>query len=339
MSEKKGNIAIFVPHAGCKNACVFCNQRSISGACCQPEEGDIRAACRRAAETPGLNRRTAELSFFGGSFTAIERERMLWYLKLGRELVQSYGFRGIRISTRPDAIDPEIIAVLREYGVTAVELGAQSMDDAVLRACARGHTAQDVRDAAALVKAAGFELTLQMMTGLPGDDNAGALRTARALAALRPDGVRIYPCLVLEDTPLAALFREGKYRPQSLDEAVELSAQLLAFFAQEKIPVRKLGLHASDEYAAGALLAGPYHPAFRELAESRMLFEAVCEALRGCETAGRRILLAIHPRDRSALTGQRKGNLARIMERFAPEEIQIEEREELPRGSVRVQVV
>lgn len=189
----------------------------------------------------------AEIAFFGGSFTAIDPDYRLALLKTAHAACETYGFAGIRCSTRPDAIDDERLTVLKQYGVTAIELGAQSMDSEVLLLNRRGHTAKDVENAARLIRAYGFELGLQMMTGLPGDSDAKAMKTVKRLLALKPNTMRIYPTIVLENTPLCDLYRAGKYTPQTLEEAVSLCAKLIPMIEQRGVKLIRVGLHASEE--------------------------------------------------------------------------------------------
>ncbi len=300
------NVAIFVPHAGCPCQCRFCNQRHIAGQHHFPSAEDVQNACETAKRT--LDEHTkAQIAFFGGSFTAIAREDMVRLLEAAAPYVESGPFCGIRVSTRPDAIDEDVLTILKNYGVTTVELGAQSMDDAVLERCQRGHTAEQVEDAARAIHKAGLSLGLQMMTGLPGDTDEGALRTARALAALNPDEVRLYPTLVIEGSPLAEDYRNGNYAPQTLDEAVALCARLLTFFEEERgIPVIRLGLHAEEDMMRHCI-AGPWHPAFRELCESR-LFRQKAERLFS-QTNKTDYVLAVHPACVSRMVGHRRENL------------------------------
>ncbi len=303
---KHANVAIFVPHAGCPCQCSFCNQRHIAGESRFPSETDVQNACEAAKRTLPAGA-TAQIAFFGGSFTAIEREDMVRLLKAAAPYVKSGAFSGIRVSTRPDAIDCEVLELLKSYGVTTVELGAQSMDDAVLKSCRRGHTARQITEAAALIREAGLSLGLQMMTGLPGDTDEGALRTARALAALKPDEVRVYPTLVIDGSPLAEEYRAGTYTPQTLDKAVELCVKLLSFFEEEQgIPVIRLGLHAEEEMMRHCL-AGPWHPAFRELCESRIFREKAENILKNCHQT--EVVLAVNPACVSRMVGHRRENL------------------------------
>jgi histone acetyltransferase (RNA polymerase elongator complex component) len=300
------NIAIFIPHKGCPHTCTFCDQRAISGRQEAPTPQEVAQILDRALKQMGQRASQGEIAFFGGSFTAIDSE----YRRALLQVVQPYRphFGGIRLSTRPDAINGEILAELREFGVTAIELGAQSMDDQVLALAQRGHTALDVERAAHLIKAAGFSLGLQMMTGLPGDSKEGSLKTARRLAALGPDTMRIYPALTLEGTELARLYREGKYRPPTLEETVELCAHLLLYFEEQNILVIRLGLH----HEAGLrerLVAGPYHPALRELCEGKILLDAAMKQLANQKAAPGAITLYVAPGSQSKMAGQNRRNL------------------------------
>lgn len=296
---RHANLAIFVPHAGCPQRCSFCNQQSISGAREAPTGESVAALCAESARVLAGKGAEAEIAFFGGSFTAIDRGYMLELLEAAAPFVGGV-FRGIRISARPDAVDGEILGILRRYGVTAIELGAQSMDDEVLARNARGHTAADVERAARMINGADFELGLQMMTGLYGSDGARDFATAERLAALSPATVRVYPTVVMEGTALAALFRKGKYRPQTLEETVSLGARLLEFFEGRGVRVIRMGLHAQDSLERERL-AGPYHPAFRELCEGELMRRHAEAALSGRPEG--EYLLRVSPRSLSKITG------------------------------------
>lgn len=302
------NIALFVPHAGCPHQCCFCNQRSISGRTAALEPEDVRTAVLTALD--GRESMDAEIAFFGGSFTAVDREYMLRLLDSTREFVSSGRVSGIRISTRPDAVDREALDILKSYSVSAVELGCQSMSDRVLELCSRGHTSEDIVNACALIKEYGFSLGVQMMTGLPGDDDEACMETAKRLIALEPDTCRIYPTVVLKDTPLADLYNSGLYTPQTLDGAVKLCSRLLLLFYEAGIPVIRLGLHSGGG-VEGGYIAGAYHPAFRELCEGEIFFEKTVKLLRGAQKAS-----AVYvPRGKtSQAVGHSRRNLKRLGE-------------------------
>ncbi len=311
--NKHSNIAIFIPHNGCPHQCAFCNQRTISGAVSQPTAEDVRRAVNTALASPRFQGDNAEIAFFGGSFTAINREYMIELLEAAHDFIADGKVAGIRASTRPDAIDDEILKILKQYGVTSIELGAQSMRDEVLLLNQRGHTAQDVIDASRLIKEYGFSLGLQMMTGLYGDDNVGARYTARQIAALRPDTVRIYPTVVLEGTELAEKMRTGEYLPQGYEDAAKLCAQLLRFFEQKRINVIKLGLHASDG-VEGEMVGGAYHPAFRELCEGILYYNLIKRTLSEAYPNGGDYVVYVPTADISKATGQKKSNIAKLAE-------------------------
>ena len=255
------------------------------------------------------NSTNSEIAFFGGSFTALDRSYMLSLLDATVPYIDR--FKGIRISTRPDAIDDEILTILKRYHVTAIELGAQSMSDDVLNKNDRGHTSEDVRTASERIKAYGFELGLQMMTGLYGSTPEADIATAKAFIALHPDTVRIYPTIVMDGTRLGELYNAGLYHPQDLNSAIELCAALIPLFTDNNIRVIRVGLHDSESLK-NHRLAGPYHPAFRELCESRiMLTKAI--SLLGEKEKGT-YTLRVHPKSRSKMTGNKKQNLIALKE-------------------------
>ena len=316
MIKKHANVALFVPHRGCPHDCRFCDQRTIAGVTKPTTPADVTAACERALLTLSEDT-TAQIAFFGGSFTAIPRQEMCALLEAAQPFLQTGRFDGIRISTRPDAVDDEVLMILKRYGVTAVELGAQSMDDRVLKAVNRGHTAQDTVRAATCIKRHGLSLGLQMMTGLPCDTDEGATATAKALAALEPDTVRIYPTVVLKGTALAADFEAGCYQPPTLEATVDLCAKLLTYFERENgIPVIRLGLHDGEALKTN-VIAGGYHPALRELCEGQMYVNTALAVLThmGPEAKEREVLLRVHPTALSKMIGQNKRNLAYLKDR------------------------
>ena len=302
MTKRHSNIAIFVPHIGCPNMCSFCNQRHITGIHRAPRPQDVINAVNTAVSSCGYNSSSTEIAFFGGSFTAINRNYMIDLLQAAYQFVKDGTVSGIRISTRPDAIDDEILLLLKRYGITSIELGAQSLNDNVLKLNNRGHSSQDVINASNLIKKHGFSLGLQMMTGLYGDCDDFAIKTAEEIIKLKPDTVRIYPTIVLKNTDLAALYIDNKYKPQTLENAVELCARLLKMFEGENIKVIRLGLHSIEE---NSYISGPWHPAFSELCYSKIYFNVAKKLLneKGNYT------LYVNQSAISKMIGQRKGNI------------------------------
>lgn len=306
--HKHGNLAVFVPHIGCPHRCSFCDQRIISGADSAPAPQDVTALCQSAlARNTG---RDLELAFFGGSFTAIDRAYMCALLDAASAFVGK-GICGIRLSTRPDAVGEEMLSLLKTYPVTAIELGAQSMNDALLLRNERGHTAQDVVDASVRIRRFGFELGLQMMIGLDGETERDSYDTARKLIACRPATVRIYPALVLKGTELAKRLAAGKYRPLTLEEGIQRTARVMELFEKENSDIRiiRVGLHPSTELEQ-KLVAGPYHPAFRELCEGQLMLGRLLGALEGLPKG--KITVGVHPQDISRMTGQHRRNLTAL---------------------------
>lgn len=331
---KNANVAFFVPNLGCPHTCSFCDQRKIAGQETVPTPEDVEKTAREALARLGDDAKNAEIAFFGGSFTAIEPDLMCSLLKAAAPFTGKSGFRGIRLSTRPDAIDADILTTLKHYGVTSIELGAQSMDRRVLELNRRGHTPHDVKTASALIHAYGFELGLQMMTGLYGSSHQTDIETAHEIAALSPATVRIYPTITLEGTQLARLYREGLYKPYGLDESVELCAKLLEFFTKKNISVIRLGLHATPTIESN-YVAGPWHPAFRELCESVIYREKAKQALDSIK--GRTAVLYVASGEVSKMAGQHRKNITELEKKY---NLRLKIREcDMPRYTVRAEAV
>lgn len=301
---KKGNISLFIPHLGCPHKCSFCNQNTITGKQTQPSADDVRAAVDTALRKKNYD---YEIAFFGGSFTAIDREYMLSLLKAAYDYVKDGRVSGIRISTRPDCIDEEVLDILKKYGVTSIELGAQSMDDEVLKANFRGHTADDVANASRLIKSYGFELGLQMMTGLYLDTDEKAVETAKKLIALSPDTIRIYPTVVLKNTYLAKLYEDELYKPQTVDDAANLCTKIVPMFEKAGIRVIRLGLHSSPELKKN-MIAGAFHDSFGEIVKSRYMLNRILKY----PPADYEIM--VNSKSVSQLKGQQKRNIYFLME-------------------------
>lgn len=325
------NVALFVPDEGCPHHCSFCNQKTISGKVKPLEVCEIDAAVETALKNAGCNE--GEIAFFGGSFTAIDINYMTELLQKAYSYVSQGLFKGIRISTRPDCISEEILLLLKMYGVTAIELGCQSMDDEVLRLNRRGHTSADVVTSCSLIRKYGFELGLQMMTGLYGDSVGKSIETAEKIISLRPDTVRIYPTVVLEGTELCELYRKGEYSPQSTEESAELCKKLLMMFEEEKIRVIRLGLHSGGNVEDG-FVAGAYHPAFREICESKIYLDKVISQINAQSLPQGKIEITVGSSFVSMLTGQKKSNIHTLNEMGY--EVKIIQNKDYPKYKVSV---
>lgn len=322
------NISVFIPHMGCPNACSFCNQRTISSTAHAPSPDEAEDIIRGAYEYMSpKKRRNTEIAFFGGSFTAIDREYMISLLeRADRYITCENGFCGIRISTRPDCIDEEILMLLKKYHVTAIELGAQSMNDRVLEMNMRGHTSEDIRRSAAMIKSYGFELGLQMMVGLYGSSPADELYTMNEIVRCAPATTRIYPVAVLEGTKLAELYKERKYVLYPFDKCVKLCAEIYSTFVKNNIRVIRMGLHAEDGVEQNAV-AGFYHPAFGEIVRTEIIRKIIEENL----TEGENLCEA-PPRLTSSLSGYKRSN--RIY--FADRNVKFLTNKELPENVISV---
>jgi len=316
--KKNYKIAIFVPHKGCPHDCVFCNQRRITGQLeemtAQKAEMIIEENLRHieASKAPDAY---VEIAFFGGSFTAIDSQKQTELLSLAAGYVEAGRVNAIRCSTRPDAIDEEVIGRALHYHMTAIELGVQSADDAVLRRCERGHSFEDVERAAELIRSAGISLGLQMMTGLPGDTPEGSIETAKKIAALKPDCVRIYPTLVMDGTRLADMYRNGEYRAQPLEEAVQTVSRIIRIFEENNIEILRIGLQTTDNVNEHTVV-GPYHPAFAELCYGRIQRDRIEEQI--CAVGLKNSILEIPaPANMvSKILGHKKENAKYFMEKY-----------------------
>jgi histone acetyltransferase (RNA polymerase elongator complex component) len=303
-------IPLFIPHRGCPHLCLFCNQHSITA---------VGQEASSAAEIGGIirtwldrspDRRQVQAAFFGGSFTCLPREEQEALLAPVQPLVESGEIDTIRLSTRPDCIDREVCRFLREHRVGIVELGVQSFDDRVLRAARRGHCADDSRQAVRLLQDAGIAVGVQLMPGLPDETHRSFISGVRETIALQPALVRLYPTVVLRHSALAGLWQAGRYRPLSLNRAVAMVARAKELFDTAGIPVARMGLQPSAQLEA-EVIAGPYHPAFGELVQSRLWFRRIRRRLAGL-AATEFLTILISPRDRSAVTGNNRMNIRRL---------------------------
>ena len=253
-----------------------------------------------------LEENKGKIAFFGGSFTAIDRTYMLSLLDATKKFRDK--FCGIRISTRPDYIDKEILDILKSYGVTSIELGAQSMSDDVLLANDRGHSAESVFKSSELIKNYGFSLGLQMMTGLYKSDIQKDLYTAETFAKINPDTVRIYPTVIMKDTKLAELYLNGEYTPYSLEKSVNLCSKLIELFEKNNIKIIRLGLHYSDSLVNNSY-GDNYHPAFKELCENKLFYDKFIEKAKDFPDLNEIKTVVINSKSLSKFLGQKRSNV------------------------------
>jgi len=322
-------IPIFVPHFGCPHACVFCNQKRITGLSTNVTPSDVEKTIEEHLATFKPHS-FIEVAFYGGSFTAIDLGIQKKLLEVPFNYKKSGKIDNIRLSTRPDAIDKTILDNLKEYSVDTIELGVQSLDNRVLSVSGRGHSAEDVYKAAYLIKEYGFKLGLQMMIGLPEDDLDKDLYTCKEFIKLRPSCVRVYPTLVIKDTFLEKLYLMGKYKPLSLDEAVEISSLLLMLFNLENIEVIRMGLQPTDNIQLGKdVVAGPFHPSFRQLVESnvfKLLFEYFLKH-HNIFTEGKILIIEANNKKISAISGQKSCNIEYFYKKHGFKKIKIYSRD------------
>jgi histone acetyltransferase (RNA polymerase elongator complex component) len=258
-------IPIFIPHEGCPHQCVFCNQTDITGQTSLPTLTEVSETISRYLST-WRGEGPREVAFYGGSFTGLNDTLQRDYLETANAFIQRGEINALRVSTRPDYISHKKVKLLKEYGVGTVELGVQSMDDGVLRLSGRGHTAGDTVRAVDLLRAVNLTIGLQMMPGLPGDTRETIFATAREIVSLRPDFVRVYPTLVIKNTPLEKLYRRGDYRPWPMESMIEVCGKVMNLFDETRIPVIRVGLQPTVDLEE-SIVAGPYHPSFRQLLE------------------------------------------------------------------------
>jgi histone acetyltransferase (RNA polymerase elongator complex component) len=323
-------IPVFLPNAGCRRRCLFCNQKTAAEGLPSP------SSIRRAIETslvrlpPNRQKREKQVAFYGGSFTALKKEEQVCYLKELQPFLASGLIHSIRISTRPDALDEETLLLLKEHRVKTVELGVQSMIDEVLSLSNRGHSAKDTISAVSRLKEWGFDTGLQLMIGLPGDSFVRFLQTLDRVIELRPDFVRIHPTLVLRGAPLETLWKAGEYTPLPLEETIEWLKKGLLKLEGASIPAARIGLQPTEELERD-LLTGPYHPALRQLVDSSIFLDMAMSLLDASQKNEKALFLC-HPKEVSNLRGQRNRNILKLKMHFNLSEILIEERQELPRS-------
>ena len=319
--SKQYIIPIFVPHLGCPNDCIFCNQKSISGQMKQITEEEVEKTIEEFLNSFKEENLYTEIAFFGGSFTGIDIELQEKLLKVAYKYVQNKQVDGIRISTRPDYIDKEKLKLLKKYGVKTIELGVQSTNDYILKKAKRGHTFEDVKKASKLIRRYRFNLGHQMMIGLPESTWIDEVNTAKDLAKLKPKMVRLYPVLIIKHTELEREFAKGEYYPITLEQAVERCKELYYFFDSKKITVIRMGLQNTDiisnpENINSEVVAGPYHEAFGQLVEDSIWYDRILSAIKKVNTKVAEIEIEAHPEDANNIIGHKKENMQKLKDLY-----------------------
>ncbi|HEY8888865.1 MAG TPA: radical SAM protein [Clostridium sp.] len=340
MSNLHYIIPIFVPHEGCPHECVFCNQNSITGTKSKVDAMYVERTVNEYLKTINQDDAIIEVSFFGGTFTAIKTEKQIELLTVAKKFKDNNKIKFIRLSTRPDYINDSVLSNLKKYSVDIIELGVQSMDAQVLLKSGRGHTARDVESASILIKKYGFTLGHQIMIGLPGDNIDKDIETSKRSIALKPDICRIYPALVIKDTQMEKMYKEQKFKPYSLSEAVNISKIIYIMMIVNQINVIRIGLQPTEEISEGNdLVAGPFHPAFRELVEGSiyndLLHEVITNNLKEPSFANK-VIVKINPKDISKLYANGKSFFNDMKKQIKPISIEVCQDITIIRGSVSI---
>ena len=335
--EKHCIIPIFVPHLGCPNDCIFCNQKSISG-----QKKEMTKEKAKEIIDNYLESIRKEIAFFGGSFTAIKEEKQEELLKVAYEYVKSKDVDSIRISTRPDAINKEILKRLKKYGVKTIELGVQSANNYILNRINRGHTFEDVKKASKMIRWYGFKLGHQMMVGLPESTRLDEINTAKQLIKLKPKMVRIYPTLVIKNTKLEKEYEEGKYKPLSVVQTVEVCKDLVRMFTDKKIDVIRIGLQTTDEISEpgsknSEVVAGPFHPALRQLVESAMWYDAIVGKIKKLNVKVKEVEVTVNPIDANNVIGHKKENVLKLKDTYDVDLV-LKQDEKVKQGKSKIEV-
>ena len=319
--KKEYIIPIFVPHLGCPHACVFCNQTKITGTQKQVTAEDVKNTIEEYLKNFKDKENKVEVAFFGGSFTGIAEEKQNELLEAVQEYIKEGKVDSIRISTRPDYIDKKILKRLKKYNVKTIELGVQSTDNYILARAKRGHTFEDVKKASKLIRFHRFTLGHQMMIGLPDSTALDEMNTAKDLIKLKPKIVRIYPVLVIKQTELEEQYKNEEYEPLSIVQAVERSKDVAYLFNKHKVNVIRIGLQNTDEIsdpknANSQVVAGPYHPAFRQLVEGAMWYDTIVSKIKKFSTKVKVVEIRANPEDVNNIIGHKKENIMKLKENY-----------------------
>lgn len=340
--KKQYIIPIFVPHLGCPNDCIFCNQKAISGQKNNMTKDKAKKIIDNYLENMEALDGKIEIAFFGGSFTAIDEKIQEELLETAYEYIEKGKVESIRISTRPDAINKQILKRLKKYKVKTIELGVQSANDYILHRANRGHNFEDVKKASKLIRRYRFNLGHQMMVGLPESTKIDELNTAKELIKLKPKMVRIYPVLVVKNTRLEEEYKKGVYEPLSLVQAVEICKELVRMFADKKIDVIRVGLQNTDEITEPSeeksqVVAGPYHPAFRQLVESALWYDSIVGKIKKLNVKVKEVEVTVNPFDSNSVIGHKKENVKKLKELYDVDLV-LKQDENIKQGKSKIEI-
>ena len=340
--KKEYIIPIFVPHLGCPHQCTFCNQKEISGQTKQVTANDVKETIEYYLKNFKDDSKYVEVEFYGGSFTAIDERKQNELLEAANEFIEQGRVNSIRLSTRPDYIDKSILKRLKKYNVKTIELGVQSANDYILAKCQRGHTFEDVKKASKLIRRYGFTLGHQMMIGLPESTKLDEINTAKALIKLKPKIVRIYPVLVIKNTPLAKEYEQGEYIPLTVEQAVDRAKDIMQLFNNAKIEVIRIGLQNTEEITdpseeSSQVIAGPYHPAFRQLVESGMWYDEIVQKIKKFNIKVMQVTIKANPENINNIIGHKKENVLKLKE-FYDVDVVVKPDENIKKGKFEIEI-
>ena len=341
--KKQYIIPIFVPHLGCPNDCVFCNQRSISGQQKMITKEEIEKTIEFFLKNIKDKEAKIEVAFFGGSFTGIDVEKQEEFLQIAYEYIKQGKIQSIRISTRPDYIDKITLKRLKKYKVETIELGVQSANDYILKRANRGHSFEDVKKASRLIRWYGFKLGHQMMVGLPESTRLDEINTAKELIKLKPKMVRIYPVLVIKNTRLEKEFLDEKYTPLTVVQAVETCKEIVSMFNKKKVEVIRVGLQNTDEITdpnieGSEVVAGPYHPAFRQLVESGLWYDTIVSKIKQLNVKVKKVRVLVNPQDVNNVVGHKRENIEKLKEMYTLDLI-VKQDDSIKQGKLELEVI
>lgn len=322
--DEQYTIPVFIPHLGCNNECVFCNQRKISGNKKIQDLNEIRVDIEKHLEyLKDENRKKIQIAFFGGSFTGIPIKHQIKYLELANEYINLNKVDSIRISTRPDYISIPIIKMLKKYNVKTIELGVQSMDNIVLKSSKRGHTASDVIRAAIIINLLNIELGFQIMVGLPNSTLASEIMTISKLLEFNPKQLRIYPVYVLENSKLYDMYVQKKYIPLTVDEAAFRTAEIIKTCNISNVQIIRIGLQSTEEIAANnSKIVGPVSDNFAEYALSKVVLERLEKEIlnfnyvNNVDDSKKKLELSVNKKYISIVIGPKKVNKFYLQEKY-----------------------